>query len=452
MDKRLLILCALTGLGMSLLSFPDGALSVLLTLAISLPAIFFIRKYSGEKELLTNIFLIALLSRILLGIVIDWFNVRSIVGPDALYYHDAGERLLKIWMGLPVPNDFLTYRVLNPGSSGWGMNYLVPAIYWVFGPSILVAQTFCGVIGALTAPMVYFCTERIFNNKRVAKIAALFFALFPSLVIWSSQLLKDGLVIFLLVFTMVMVLQLQKKFSYLAVAGLIFALIGIFSLRFYIFYMVAISVAGSFIVGLNSSIQAIIRNVIIMIILGLALTYLGVIRNASSDIQTFGNLERIQVSRLNLATAADSGFGEDIDVSTPAGALAAVPVGLTYLMFAPFPWEVEKLNQALVLPETFLWWALIPVMLFGLWYTLKNRLRPAMPILLFTLMLTISYSIFQGNVGMLYRQRTQIQVFLFIFVAVGITIFLERRENKRALNQAKERALRNRLRAGQNAV
>jgi hypothetical protein len=46
-------------------------------------------------------------------------------------------------------------------------------------------------------------------------------------------------------------------------------------------------------------------------------------------------------------------------------------------------------------------------------------------------MLTMAYSIFQGNVGTAYRQRSQILVFYFIFVAVGAVLVLERRENRK---------------------
>jgi hypothetical protein len=195
-----------------------------------------------------------------------------------------------------------------------------------------------------------------------------------------------------------MVLEVQKKFSYGAILLLILSLFGIISLRFYIFYMVAIAVAGSFIIGINTSVQSIVRNAMAIIAIGLALTYLGVIRNAGSDVEEYGNLQRVQLSRQNLAESAASGFGENIDVSTPAGAIAAIPVGLAYLMFAPFPWEVEKLNQALVLPEVLVWWALFPLLLSGLWFTVRYRLRSSLAILIFVLMLTLAYSIFQGNV------------------------------------------------------
>lgn len=448
MDRILIILCSILGLSMVFLAFPDGAISVLLILFLTIPAIFLIRKFSEEKAFLTEVFLAALLVRLGLGLIIHFFGLRNVFGPDAFTYDEIGMRLSEILQGLPVPNDDITSRAKDMNLPGWGMNYLVAFIYLIFGQSMLVVQSFCAVIGALTAPMIYFCAEKIFNNKRVAKISALSVALFPSLVIWSSQMLKDGLIIFLLVATMTMVLQLQKKFSYLAITVLILSLFGIISLRFYIFYMVAIATAGSFIIGLGTSVQLMIRNTLAIVLIGLALTYLGVIRNASSTIEQFGSLERLQASRQYLAVSANTGFGEDIDVSTPEGALSAIPIGFAYLMFAPFPWQVNSLSQVLVLPEVFLWWALIPILISGLWYTLQNRLRNAIPILLFSLMLTIAYSIFQANVGMAYRQRTQIQVFLFIFVAVGWTIIQERRENRKFLSKAKQQSIIHKLQSG----
>lgn len=451
MDRLLLVLCAITGLSMIFVSYPDGALSVLLILSISIPAVLLIRHYAEGHTFLINVFLLALLLRIALGMTIYIFDLQGVFGPDAYHYDSVGKRLMEIWLGLPVPNDITTVRAITPGGFNRGMYYLVASIYLIFGSSFLVAQSFCGVVGALVAPMVYFCAQKVFNNQRVSKISAISIAVFPSFVIWSSQLLKDGLIIFLLVCAMIMILQLQIKFSYLSVALLILSLFGILSLRFYIFYMVAISVAGSFIIGLNYSLKSVIRNVIIIVVTGLALTYLGVIRNATVDFEMYGSFERVQSSRQDLAASADSGFGEDLDVSTPAGAMAAIPVGLAYLFFAPFPWEVNKLNQALVLPETFLWWALIPIMLSGLWYTLRHKLRGAIPILTFSLMLTISYSIFQGNVGMLYRQRTQIQVFLFIFIAVGWALIKERRENQQMLRQIQNEQFKRKLQANKQS-
>jgi hypothetical protein len=212
---------------------------------------------------------------------------------------------------------------------------------------------------------------------------------------------------------------------------IIFSLFGIISLRFYIFYVVAVAIAGSFILGVSNSIGSIARRAIVLVIVAVGLTYLGVVQTASVDIERFGDLERLQMSRLDQATNADSGYADDIDVSTTRGAISAIPIGFVYLMLAPFPWEVRNVRQAITLPEVLAWWAMMPLLIWGLWYTVKHRLRPAFSILLFSAMLTLAYSIFQANVGTAYRQRTQIQVFLFMFIAVGWVLWKEGREDRK---------------------
>jgi hypothetical protein len=165
--------------------------------------------------------------------------------------------------------------------------------------------------------------------------------------------------------------------------------------------------------------------------MGLAFTYFGVLRSASAQFETYGSLEKVQTSRLDASQTANTGFAKDVDVSTTFGALSAIPIGATYLLFAPFPWQLANLRQSITLPEMVIWWASFPLLILGLWFTIRYRLRQALPILLFTFMLTLAYSIFQGNVGTAYRQRAQLLVFYFIFVSVGYVLLKERREDRR---------------------
>ena len=72
---------------------------------------------------------------------------RNFFGPDSGLYDDVGQRLVEIWHGLPVPDDYITARANTTEGAGWGMYYLVGFIYFIFGPSILVAQSFCGFTG-----------------------------------------------------------------------------------------------------------------------------------------------------------------------------------------------------------------------------------------------------------------------------------------------------------------
>jgi len=156
-----------------------------------------------------------------------------------------------------------------------------------------------------------------------------------------------------------------------------------------------------------------------------------VIRSANLQFGRYGSMEQLQRSRADLAKSAESGFGKDVDVSTTEGAISTIPVGVLYLLFAPFPWQVTSLRQSITVPEMVIWWFSCPLLVLGLWYGMKHRLREVAPIVIFTTMLTLAYSLVQGNVGTAYRQRSQLLVFYFIFVAVGAVIMKERSEDRK---------------------
>ena len=416
-----------------------GAAVVVLVLGMAFVALF--RQFSSDPGFAVRVFLVGLGLRLLFGVVVYALDMREFFGGDALTYHYKGMVLFEHWMGQIPPESTELVRATATSSPGWGMTYLVGAIYFIFGENFPAAQSFCAVLGAATAPLVYSCAERIFQNRKVARLSAIAVAVFPSFIIWSGQLMKDGLIVFLLVLSILMVMSLQEKFSYLAVVILVLALGGIIALRFYIFYMVAVAVAGSFVVGVSGTTASLLRRSAALILMGVALTYLGVIRTASTDLERFGDLDRLQNSRADLARSAESGFGEDIDVSTTSGAISAIPIGFAVLMLAPFPWTMTSVRQAITLPEVLLWWGLLPFGAWGIWWAAKHRLRAAFPILIFSGMLTLVYSIFQGNVGTAYRQRTQIQVFLFMFIAVGWVLYQERKADRKLLNQMKRRRI-----------
>ncbi len=449
LNRFLLLGCTLlVALGVLAIPYAEGAPALALAGVMSLIAVLIFRKFTSEKEFITTVFLIGFILRMGFGMMVHIFEWRDFFGGDALAYDANGWGLVEYWLSINTETFAIIVQNNPESGSAWGMNYLVGSIYLVFGRNILVAQSFCAVIGAATAPMIYYCAKKIFNNLKVARVSALSIAIFPSFVIWSGQLLKDGLIIFLLVAAMTMVLQLQEKFSYAAVAFLIFSMVGILSLRFYIFYMVFIAVVGSFVIGTSASNKSIGRRMVILVIIGFALMYLGVGRTADVELRVFGNLERIQSSRSDLARVAETGFNEETDVSTSEGALTAIPTGFAYLMLAPFPWQASNLRQAITIPEVLAWWAMIPFGILGLVYTIRNKLRSAFPVLIFSMLLTVAYSLLQGNVGTAYRQRTQIQVFLFIMIAVGWTFYQEKRENRRLLRQAAQRKIDNQLRTG----
>jgi len=405
-----------------------GALAMCVLTAA--PAIIILARTSEQRTFLMRLFLIALTVRIILSMVIFMGHMEEFFGGDANTYDIFGQSLVAAWQGDAYhAGKFLSFT--QSGASAWGMLYLVGGVYEVIGRNMLAIQLINAAVGASTAIVVYYVAQTLFSNSRVSKLAAILVAFFPSLILWSSQALKDGLIILALALAILATLRLMEKITIGFVLVLIGSLLALFSLRFYIFYMMCAAVAGSFFLGSKAfSAQGFVQRFVAVAVIGLAFTWFGVLQGASVQIERYANLKSVQTSREDQA-AAGSGFMKDVDVQTTEGALTVIPIGLLYLMFAPFPWDFATLRQTITLPEMIVWWTVFPLLVLGLWYSIKHRLRQVSPIIIFTTMLTLAYSLFQGNVGTAYRQRSQLLVFYFIFVAVGAIILKERAEDRR---------------------
>ncbi|HYJ85709.1 MAG TPA: glycosyltransferase family 39 protein [Pyrinomonadaceae bacterium] len=435
-----LLICG--GVLIAVPSRSDAAAALFTCVLVAIPAAFIIFRSKTEQLFLLRLFIYALLIRIVVGTLINVFAMQDFFGGDAYTYDFYGTALLRALGGDQYYGGMVQRFRGQLGSSAMGMIYLVAAVYGLVGRNMLAVQFVNAVLGAATAPIIFLIAHSIFGNLRVARISATFVAFFPSLVLWSSQGLKDGPIVFMLALAVLLTLRLGEKFSIKNAVVLAAVLATLTTFRFYLFYMVIAAIVGAFTIGIRQfTAITFVRQLIIVASIGLALTYLGVIRTANMQFEYFTDLSVVQRSRLDLATTAESGFGQDLDVSTTSGAIKAVPTGILYLMFAPFPWQLQSLRQSITLPEMLVWWGSFPFLVVGFWFTFRYRLRQSFVIFIFTTMLTLAYSIFQGNVGTAYRQRSQILVFYFIFVAVGIVLLRERWEERRAREQIERNKL-----------
>jgi 4-amino-4-deoxy-L-arabinose transferase-like glycosyltransferase len=420
----------------------DGLVASLLSFILALGVIAFITQNSEDedKKFLIQIFVGALLARLALCVFAFGFNFQDYLASDYLPYESRGFELYEYWLGNAAAiSETSKWYLFDTQSVGSVMYYLVAGIYLFTGRNPLAASLFCGVIGAATVPLVYHCTYAIYSNRRIAKTTSIAIAFFPAFIVWSSFLLKDGLMMFFLVVTVFCLLRLQKKFNYFDIAAIFVSLVFIAGLRFYIFPVLVLGIFASLIIGTRNTNRSLISRILTTVVLGVILSYFGVASVVQKNVENYGNLNQLQNSRSDLAQTGDSGFGRDIDVSTTEGAISALPIGLTYLLLSPFPWQITSLRSALTLPDTLIWWCSLPLMIIGIFYAAKIKLRQNIAIFVFVLTLTLLYSIFQGNVGTAYRQRTQIQVFLFMFIAVGFEVVREKQENKRLIANARRK-------------
>jgi len=332
---------------------------------------------------------------------------------DSGTYDAAGDLLARQWLGEGT-STFMVSAV-----SGYGFVYYVAAIYYAFGRNQILVQLLNATVGSLTMVVVYLIGQRLFG-ARVARVAALFMAFFPQMVFWSAGMYKDPAVQLCIALSMLAVLRLREGFSLRMMTLLIAATLGLITLRFYIFYFVALAALGTFAFGRRGGLVPRLVTYSLVAIVFLGVVSVAVKRETLELQRAFLTLDQLQVTRADQAATGQSAFGTEYDVSTVDGAIRALPTGLAYLLFAPFPWALSGVRQLLTLPETLVWYALMPAFARGLAHAVRWRLRDVLPILVFATTLTLAYALMQGNMGTAYRQRTQVTMFFFVFMAVGI--------------------------------
>jgi len=134
-----------------------------------------------------------------------------------------------------------------------------------------------------------------------------------------------------------------------------------------------------------------------------------------------GLLQTAEVLRVGLQRGATSAFGVGAETGTIGAALQYIPIGASYLLFAPFPWDINTTLQAAAMPETLLWYPLFLLSLLGFRISVRTRGTAALVPLAVLLVVVSSYALVEGNFGTAYRHRAQIMPLFFVFSGVGVT-------------------------------
>jgi len=413
--------------------FFDGLLALIVVGALNLYITSRIRAWlpKDESAFLQSVYWWTLVLRYALAVILNMFSDSSAFAGmfwgDSSTYDAGGYGLALVWDGSAVGAPKVAQAL-----SGYGFFYFVGAIYFVFGRNQLLVQFLNGTIGALTMLIMYGLAGRLFGAG-VAKRVALLMAFFPGMVFWSAGMYKDPAILLCIAVSMYAVLRLREVTSPVMLLLYVAAVLILVTLRFYIAYFVVFATLTSFVFSRRGSLlPRIFSYGLVVAAVGVAFTF--VVRQEAIEQQnSYMTLERLQVTRTDQANLGQSAFGREFDVTTPMGALRALPVGLTYLLFAPFPWAVAGTRQVLVLPEMLVWYGLMPAFVTGLMFAIRRYLGDVLPILVFALTLTLAYALMQGNIGTAYRQRMQVTMFFFLFMGVGLV----ERAKRKALSKGR---------------
>ena len=103
-----------------------GALAVCVLLSIPIAVLLWRNKVEGQ--FLLQVFVAALLVRVMVGAVINVFELQDFFGGDALTYDFYGFALVKSWGGDHYYQTNVNTYFGEYGQSAWGMVYMVGAV------------------------------------------------------------------------------------------------------------------------------------------------------------------------------------------------------------------------------------------------------------------------------------------------------------------------------------
>jgi 4-amino-4-deoxy-L-arabinose transferase-like glycosyltransferase len=314
-----------------------------------------------------------------------------------------------------------------------GYGYLLGLLFYTTdSPGRMPAAALNCFLGALTVVFVYRTARSLFSEW-VAVRAGWITCVFPSMIIWSAQTLKEPIIILLEAVALYSCVRLKiSRFSILHILLCAAAIVLVIPFRFYAAYVAGAAVALTLILPNLSKGRVSVSSAIGVAAVIIPVVFMsGALARHEAEFEKF-DLNRAQKFRTDVSYGEGGGSGVQTgyDLRTNDGLAMAVAVGGAHLLLAPFPWQMggASMRMLLTTPELLVWWWLFFFgVLPGLWYVLRNRFNDIQPMLFFIFGLGLLYSMMFGNVGLIFRQRAQILPWLLILAVVGIERRLIRR-------------------------
>ena len=339
---------------------------------------------------------------------------------DARVYHRFAVEILRHWEGgFPAPT-------LPDGKEGY--YYLLAGLFWLFGTYNLAGLIVNAAFAAALVPVVTDLTRRLVGEEAAHYVAPVV-VLLPGLLLWTSQLLKEAAIVILVAVSLNCGARLLERITIPCLATLAFALAVLFTMRSYVGLVVAVGLLGGIVLGRRSVAGGVWAGLLAVMIMAVLVTATG-IGLSGYKAATSSNLEQANLVRKELATSASSGFGSDIDISTPASALSSLPSATATFLLGPLPWQFSGGRQLVALPDVVVWWLLLPSLWRGLRTASRRIGRAVLIVVLPALMTTALLSLVVGNLGTVVRERAQVAIMLVPLLALGLAERSARRSQR----------------------
>lgn len=331
-----------------------------------------------------------------------FFIFNGVALPDAIYYDRIALEVARGGTEVGV----------TLGKEGWPQ--LLGLVYGTLGHSPLLGLWINAFAAAATVILMGIVASRLELNVRGTAWA---FALLPEFLIWSSVLLRESLVWFLLSVMLVGLTGVASGrrviWSGLLLAGGTAALLSVRG-------TLAVIILAAGIAALMFTRRSGIATVgasLLVILIPFSEPVLGRITQITGGY----SLASIEASRDALTRTASTGF----EVAAGGGGLSSIVSVLPEVFFGPFIWNIGAVGIPGVAMG--LIWGMILLFAVVGWRQHSNK-RALLVLILPAVSLLLVLALTSGNYGTLVRLRVQAEIFL---VPLAVTGFLWWRNSRR---------------------
>ena len=243
--------------------------------------------------------------------------------------------------------------------------------------------------------------------------------LFPSLMLWSSGILKEPLIIF----SIGLILQSFGVYNSKKMSSLIlvfFGLLIIFKLKFYVF-ICFLPALISFLICQNWKIKPLKVITITSISLNILLVILSTLKNSYNPLEILSNKQNDFIKLAEIFNAGSSFKMVPMDPNFNSF-LSSIPMGVINGFFRPFPSDINKIIHILPLIENIFLYVLI-IYLFYKLFSLKIKLETVylnalLNSVFFISLLFIITGLSTPVIGALVRYKLPGTIFIIISICI----------------------------------
>lgn len=311
-------------------------------------------------------------------------------------------------------------------------DYLNGGIYFFLGDNPLIMFFLNCFFGILAALFIYFITLSV-SNRNAARLASALCAFWPSLFLWSTQNLKEPVTVLFVVLSIWAFVFFLKKANpcYLVVVFASLRFLAIFRPPLDKIVLVSL-VLHLFFFGLHMIRRKPVLFFLVIPAFVLAAGSFGQIfakwMEQMKDINSIVTAGAQMIDNLRSArTTASLALLPGYKIISLSSLLCYMPIGVSVVLLAPFPWQVFSASQIMALPEMLVWYLMIPYFFKGLYVCVKKKFAYIGSALTYSVLMLLMLSFIEGNIGTMFRHRSMVMIFLLMFAALGIDAEPERK-------------------------